>query len=692
MAFWKLLPVLVASVLASAAAAHLPTEYVEGDAIVTFKGTASLVTAEAALARHTLHFSTHFAGLSARRGRHIGLVRGEGRKTAQLIAELKADADVETAEPNYRRWVSALPNDSRFGEMWGLQNTAQSVNGAAGVSGDDIKFAPAWSLAKPGANPVVVGVIDTGVNFSHPDLVANMWINPGETALNSVDDDANGYVDDYYGYNFIDGVGDPSESNLTNGTVSYHGTHVAGTIAAAGNNHLGVIGIDFQAKIMALKVSNDGDTIDSASVIAALQYATTMKGRGVNIVALNESFGGGGSSSAEIAAIQAAGNAGIIVCVAAGNSATNNDTTPTYPASYRLSNMIVVAASDQSDALATFSNFGATTVDLAAPGVNILSTRPVAASLVVAGTAYAASPMSFSGTTTGITGGLVDCGLGNPGDFPAAVNGNIALISRGTLTFAAKVTNAAAAGARAAVIYNNVAGGFNGTLQAPGSWIPAVSISQASGAAIEALANPGGTVAVIADYLFLEGTSMATPHVTGAVAFAAMNFPDETVAQRIQRILTHVDVRPGLQGKVATNGRLNLQRIVDTDANGLPDWWEKAFFNQLTGINPNLDSDHDGETNLQEFLSGTSPTDPQSALRVSAFVKANAGSAPIITWSAVPGKSYQVYRADSLLGPWLADLPNSFLTAGAGQTTLTYADTTAIGTTQRFYRVAAIAP
>ena len=683
---WKLLPIFSATLASWTASAHLPTEYVEGDVIVTFKGTASFNTAKSVLGKHALQFEKHFAELSARRGRHTGLVKGKRATTAQLIAELTADHTVETAEPNYRRWVNAQPNDTRFGEMWGLQNTAQTVNGTAGVAGDDVKFTAAWSLAKPNANQVVVGVIDTGVNFYHTDLAPSMWTNPGETAANSVDDDADGFVDDVYGYDFSGGLPDPSDSG-------FHGTHVAGTIAAAGNNHLGVIGINFQAKIMALKASSDGDNFSTSAILSALDYATAMKGRGVNIVALNESFGGGGFNTAERDAIQAAGNAGIIVCAAAGNDGTNNDTTPTYPASYHLSNMIVVAATDQSDALASFSNYGASTVDLAAPGVNILSTKPVTASLSVNGTAYSALPMTFSSaTTTGITETLVDCGIGNPADFPAAVNGKVALIARGTLTFSTKVTNAMAAGAKAAVIYNNVAGNFGGTLQTAGNWIPTVSISQANGATIKALASPSATVGVLADYQYLEGTSMATPHVAGAVAFAAMNFPDDTVAQRIQRILTHVDVKAGLQGKVATNGRLNLQRIVDTDNNGLPDWWEKTYFNQFTGINPASDADHDGATNLQEFLSATSPTDRTSALRVSAFLKANVGSAPIITWASVPGKTYQVYRADSLTGTWLADLPNSLLTAAAAQTSMSYSDTSATGLTQRFYRVMAIAP
>ena len=492
-----------------------------------------------------------------------------------------------------------------------------------------------------------------------------------------------------HGYDFVGGSGNPTDSGL-------HGSHVSGTVGAAGNNHLGVVGIDFQARIMALKVSADGSSIDSAAEIAALQYATLMKARGVNIVALNASFGGGGSTSAESAAIQAAGNAGIVFVVAAGNDAANNDTTPSYPASYRLANMIVVAASDQSDALASFSNYGATKVDLAAPGVNILSTVPAVAATTgafsdVGGSTYSANILTFSGTTAGITDTIYDCGIGDAAEFPAAVNGHIALIQRGTLTFAAKVTNAMAAGARAAIIYNNISGNFLGTLGNAANWIPTAGISQANGLAIKAALPLTGTITVTADYQYLDGTSMAAPHVSGAVAFAAMNFPDETVAQRIQRILTHVDVKSSLQGKVATNGRLNLQRIVDTDSNGLPDWWEKTYFNQLTGSDPNGDPDSDGQTNLREFLSGTSPADPRSALRVSSLVKAGAGGGSIVSWSSVPGRTYQVFRADVLTGAWVADLPNSQI-AAADQTTLSYTDATAGGVSQRFYRIEIIIP
>jgi subtilisin family serine protease len=359
----------------------------------------------------------------------------------------------------------------------------------------------------------------------------------------------------------------------------------------------------------------------------------------------------------------------------------------------------VVAASDQNDALASFSNYGSTTVDLAAPGVNILSTKPPGAGegtspsfLQVGNTSYAAIAMTFSGTTLGITGSIIDCGLGNPADFPASVNGNIALILRGTLTFSEKVTNAMAAGAHAAIVYNNASGNFFGTLQTEDAWIPSETISQADGLAIKAALPATGTVIVPPDYQYLDGTSMATPHVTGAVAFAAQNFPNETVAQRIARILTHVDVKTGLQGKVVTGGRLNLLRIVDTDGNGLPDWWEQIYFGQPTGVNPTADRDGDGMTNLQEFFAGTNPSDPQSVFRISSIVGEMNGTGFVVTWTAVSGMSYRVSYSASLAGPWLSDLPNSQITAQSGQTSLSYTDTTAGVASARFYRVQLVEP
>jgi subtilisin family serine protease len=378
--------------------------------------------------------------------------------------------------------------------------------------------------------------------------------------------------------------------------------------------------------------------------------------------------------------------------VAAGNNTANNDTTAFYPASYRLTNMIVVAATDQNDALASFSDYGANTVDLAAPGVNIQSTLPVAqagtiASVRQGSTTYAANGLTYSGTTTGITATVYYCGLGYSTNFPAAVRNNIALIARGTLTFSNKVVNAMAAGARAAVIYNNASGNFSGTLGGTKNWIPAISLSQADGLALQALLPATATVVNTPDpgqiYQYLDGTSMATPHVSGAVAFAAMNFPSETVTQRIQRVLTNVDVISGLHGKVRTGGRLNLQRMVDTDANGLPDWWELQYFGHLTGTNPNADADHDGMSNLKEWLAGTNPTNASSVLRLTA-IPSNNPNAFVVRWPSVAGKYYRLERSTNLLKGFTSVVQTNI---AATAPTNTATDTAILPGKARFYRV-----
>jgi subtilisin family serine protease len=666
---------------------HPATEYVEGDAIVTFKPSANLSAAQQTLAGHSLAWHRHFAGLSRHRGKETGLVHAQNRTTAELIAELSRDPAVETAEPNYLRWVTTTPpNDTYFTNLWGLQNTGQSINGLAGTAGDDIRFIPAWALAQqPGTNRPVVAVIDSGVDYTHPDLASNIWINTAENPTNGLDNDGNGFTNDYYGYDFADNLPNPTDSG-------YHGTHVAGTIAALGNNALGVIGVAYQARIMALRASSDGETLPDSAVIEAIQYATMMKGRGVNVVAINESFGGGGSNSTEVAALQAASSAGIIVCCAAGNSTNDNDTTLVYPASYRLSNMIVVAATDQNDALAFFSDYGTNTVDLGAPGMNILSTLPVALAGTIASVQqgpniYSANGLQYAGTTggTNITATVYDCGLGYATNFPTAVSNNIALIERGTLNFSEKVANAMTAGARAAIIYNNTAGNFSGNLGGSSNWIPAVSLAQADGLALQT--NSPATVINRPDptqiYQYLDGTSMATPHVSGAVAFAAMNFPTETVTQRIQRVLTNADVIPGLQGWVHNGRRLNLQRIVDTDGNGLPDWWELQYFGHLTGTNPNADPDHDGMSNLAEWIAGTNPTNAASNLRLTLVSATNANNV-VLRWPSVAGKNYWLERSTNLVTGF-----NSIVATNIAATapTNTQTDTAVLPGSTRFYRV-----
>lgn len=652
----KLVMLAKVAMLAALAAGAVPppADYVEGEALVRFSVWETLDSAQQAAAQHGLDMPRHFDWLSQHEGQVIALLRSTKLSTPALLAELQAEPAVDFAEPNYLRHTTdhRTPNDAKFNLLWGLQNTSQAVNGFTGTANDDTGFVKAWGLARPATNEIVVGVIDSGLDITHPDLVSNLWTNPGEIPGNSLDDDGNGYIDDVHGYDFVLNTGTLTDSG-------FHGTHVSGTIAATGNNAIGVIGVDFQAHLMGLKVSNNGTNMATSAIIEAIQYAMMMKARGINIVALNASYGGGSGSDTERSAMQAAGDAGIVFCVAAGNDTNNNDTVLFYPASYRLANMIVIAASDQNDALANFSDYGAATVDLAAPGVNVLSCSPVSqpgynSYVQQSNSVFSANVMTYSGTTptNGISGTIYYCGLGYPTNFPAAVSNNIALILRGTLTFATKTANAISAGARAAIIFNNVSGNINGTLGSAGNWIPVISISQSDGQALQAVLPTNGAIFNFLDptmiYQLLDGTSMATPHVSGAVAFAALNFPTDSVPQRIHRILANVTPVPALGGKTVTGGRLNLARIVDSDNNGLPDWWELQYFGHLTGTNPNTDPDGDGASNLAEFLSGTDPTNPSSVLRLSALPSGIKDHIKL-QWPSVAGRYYRLLNSTNLL-------------------------------------------
>ena len=287
-----------------------------------------------------------------------------GMSVEEFIAALGRDSRIEYIEPNYLLSANVIPDDTEFDQLWGLHNTGQT----GGTSDADIDAPEAWDITT--GNGQVVGVIDSGVDYTHPDLVNNIWINPGEIAGNGIDDDGNGYIDDVHGYDFVNNDGDPMDDNS-------HGTHVAGTIAAEGNNDLGVIGVAPNTQIMALKFLDDSGSGSTFDAIQAVEYATMMKqDYGVNINITSNSWGGGGFSQALYDAIAAAGAAGQLFIAAAGNSGLDTDSTPNYPSNFDLDNIISVAATDHNDQLAGFSNFGATSVDLGAPGVSVLSTVP----------------------------------------------------------------------------------------------------------------------------------------------------------------------------------------------------------------------------------------------------------------------------------------------------------------------------
>lgn len=294
---------------------------------------------------------------------HVALPAGTGvgAALAALQAHAALTGSIEFAEPDRLGRLTATPNDSLYGLLWGLNNTGQTVNGDPGVAGADIDANLAWDVTT-GSASVVVGMADSGIRRTHEDLSANIWTNPGETAGNGVDDDRNGYVDDTWGWDFWNNDRDPTDDNG-------HGTHTAGTVGASGNNGRGIAGVAWSVRLVGLKIGSRTGSVSVSAGISAVNYCV---GKGVRLS--NHSWGGTGFSSSFDAAITAARNAGHMLVCAAGNSGVNNDSTPFYPASYAQDNVISVAATDNNDALASFSNFGATRVDLAAPGVNIAST------------------------------------------------------------------------------------------------------------------------------------------------------------------------------------------------------------------------------------------------------------------------------------------------------------------------------
>jgi len=315
------------------------------------------------------------------------LVRAAGASSDAVSAWLAADANIAYYEPNAILPLAQVANDPSLGLTWGLHNTGQTIGGQAGLADADIDAPEAWNLAT-GSSSIVVGIVDTGIDYTHPDLAANVWTNPGEIAGNGIDDDGNGFVDDVHGYNFVANTGNAMDDNG-------HGTHVAGTIAAVGNNGSGVAGVNWNSSVMALKFLDANGSGSVANAVRALNYATMMRNTyGVNIRVTNNSWGGGGYSQSLYDAIAANGQAGILFVAAAGNSAQNNDATPSYPSNYNLDNVIAVAATDNRDALASFSSYGATTVDLAAPGVNIYSTQAGGGYRYMSGTSMATPHVS----------------------------------------------------------------------------------------------------------------------------------------------------------------------------------------------------------------------------------------------------------------------------------------------------------
>jgi subtilisin family serine protease len=376
-------------------------------------------------------------------GGDIELLNVRGRALREAIAELQADGAVDFAEPNWILQHTAVSNDTYYtnGSLWGMYGDNTSPANQFGSRAGEV-----W--AKTGGTDcsnVVIGIIDEGYMYNHADLAANAFKNPGDSTFDGVDNDGNGYVDDVYGWDFAG-----NNNSVFDGTADDHGTHVAGTIGGVGGNGIGVAGVCWNVKLMGAKfLGSRGGT--TANAIKSVDYFTDLKvDQGLNIVATNNSWGGGGFSQGLLDAINRANDAGILFVAAAGNSGANNDTTASYPSNYNAPNVIAVAALTSTGALASYSQYGATTVDLGAPGSGIWSTVPVAS-------------------------------------------------------------------------------------------------------------GKGKNATVASGYSSYSGTSMATPHVTGAIALYAARNPGATAAQIKSAILSTTTATPSLSGKTVTGGRLNVE-------------------------------------------------------------------------------------------------------------------------------------
>jgi subtilisin family serine protease len=376
-------------VLASAAAAAVtdrqvvagPAEAVPGELVVGYEPDAS--ASEQAAARRD-------AGVRPLRNLAPGiqLVQvEEGTAAATALAELREDVDVRQASRNWLRRPSATPDDPLFAQLWGLHNSGQPIgqkNAISGTPDADIDAPAAWDVHLgwgPGAEPVVA-VMDTGVDLGHRDLATQLWANPGELAGNGIDDDGNGYADDVHGYDFAGAsVIDPLDRDPNPDDPDGHGTHVSGTILAQGNDGEGIVGVAPGAKLMALKVCAIDEEEEASCPLAAMveAYAYAIE-NGARV--LNGSLGGSGFAAAEVALLRS--NPQVLFVFAAGNEENDNDSEPSYPCAldelpaYSAENLICVAATDLDDGLAGFSNYGAESVDLGAPGVKTLSTYPEA--------------------------------------------------------------------------------------------------------------------------------------------------------------------------------------------------------------------------------------------------------------------------------------------------------------------------
>ncbi len=368
---------LATSAFSKGAVKNFELAHIPGQAIIGFESGVDVETKTALMTRSGARILHVF-----KTGAMLVEFKGKMNQGIQnlVMGELVKSKDISYVEANTVIFADSLePNDPRYGELYGLNN----VGATGGAVDADIDAPEAWSVTT-GSKDVVVAIIDTGVDYNHPDIAPNYWNNPAETGLdgsgldkstNGIDDDGNGFIDDFRGWDFVNNDNDPMDDHN-------HGTHCAGTIGAKGDDGVGVVGVNWNVSMVGVKFLSGSGSGSLADAVKAIEYTT-----GLGVTLTSNSWGGGGYSDTMYAAINAANSAGVLFVAAAGNSSANNDLNPHYPSSYDSDNVIAVAATDHVDGMAGFSCFGLNSVDVGAPGKDILST--------VASNGYA----SYSGTS-----------------------------------------------------------------------------------------------------------------------------------------------------------------------------------------------------------------------------------------------------------------------------------------------------